>query len=111
MIEILDADFVRTARAKGLPRRSVVWKHAFRNALAPAVTLLGLSLPFLVSGSVVIETIFSWPGMGRELVEAVSGRDDLLVAAIALVSTLIVVAGNLVADLLYAAIDPRVRLE
>jgi peptide/nickel transport system permease protein len=110
MIDALGQDYVRTARAKGLDERSVIVKHALPNSLAPTITLLGLSLPFLVSGSVIIESIFAWPGMGRELLDAVAGKDDLLVTAIVLVSSIVVVAGNLVADILYSVVDPRVRL-
>jgi len=110
MIDTLDQDFVRTARAKGLAERRVIIRHALPNSLAPTITLLGLSLPFLVSGSVVIESIFSWPGMGRELLEAVAGKDDLLVTAIVLISSVVGVIGSLVADILHAIVDPRVRL-
>jgi len=110
MIEVLRSDFIRTAWAKGLSSDEVIWRHAFRNSLAPILTLVGLSLPFLVSGSVIIESIFSWPGMGRELVEAVRARDDLLVTAITLLAAVFVVLGNLLADLAYAFVDPRVRL-
>ncbi len=82
-----------------------------RNALIPIITLFGLSLPFLVSGSVIVETIFSWPGMGSEAIKAINGRDVFVVSGITLIGTTMVVAGNLLADILYAVVDPRVRLE
>lgn len=110
MLEVLGQDFVRTARAKGLPERTVIWRHALRNALLPTITLIGLSLPFLVSGSVIVEQIFSWPGMGREAITAITNRDVFIVSGITLIATAMVVLGSLVADLLYALADPRVRL-
>jgi peptide/nickel transport system permease protein len=111
MLEVLGQDYVRTARAKGMPERTVIWRHALRNALLPAITLLGLSLPFLVSGTVIIEQIFSWPGMGREAITAISGRDVFVVTGITLFATGMVVVGSLIADVLYALVDPRVRLQ
>ena len=110
LAEVLEQDYVRTARAKGLSEGRVIWKHAVRNSLLPVITLIGLSLPFLVSGSVITETIFSWPGMGREAIYAIKGRDVFVVTGITLIATTMVVVGNLLADLLYAWIDPRVRL-
>ena len=111
MLEVLSQDYVRTARAKGLTERAVIWRHALRNALLPTITLLGLSLPFLVSGSVITEQVFSWPGMGREAVAAIAGRDVFVVTGITLLATAMVVLGSLLADILYAAVDPRVRLQ
>lgn len=110
MLEVIRLDYVRTARAKGLPERTVVFKHALRNALLPIVTLLGLSLPFLFSGSVLVEIIFAWPGMGRLIVGAIFAQDTPLIIACFFVFTLMVVLGNLVADVLYAIVDPRIRL-
>jgi peptide/nickel transport system permease protein len=109
MLEVMNQDYVRTARAKGLSERTVIWRHALRNALLPTITLLGLSLPFLVSGAVITEQIFSWPGMGREAITAISGRDVTVVTGITLIATVMVVLGSLLADLLYALVDPRVR--
>lgn len=109
MLEVVGQDFVRTARAKGLPESRVVWRHALRNALLPIVTLIGLYVPLLLSGTVFIETVFAWPGMGRALVEAVHARDYPLVMAASFVLAVAVVVGNLVADVLYAVVDPRVR--
>jgi peptide/nickel transport system permease protein len=111
MLEILGQDYVRTARAKGLGERAVIWKHALKNALLPTITLIGLSLPFLVSGSVIVEQIFSWPGMGREAITAIANRDVFIVSGITLIATCMVVVGSLIADVLYAAVDPRVRLQ
>ena len=109
-LDVAGRDFMRTARAKGLPERTVIFKHALRNALLPVVTLLGLSLPFLFSGSVLIEIIFAWPGMGRLIVAAIFSQDTPLIIACFFVFTLMVVAGNLLADMLYSVVDPRIRL-
>ena len=109
MLEILPADYIRTARAKGLPERDVIWRHALRTALTPMVTLLGLLLPGFIGGAVFIEKVFSWPGMGLLAASAVSNRDYDLVSATVIVGSVMVVVGNLLADLLHAAIDPRVR--
>ncbi|MGH7458378.1 MAG: ABC transporter permease [Longimicrobiaceae bacterium] len=109
MLEVIHQDYIRTARAKGLSERRVIFKHALRNALIPIVTLLGLYLPFLLAGSVLIETIFAWPGMGRLIVDAIFQRDYPLVMATSFVIAAMVVAGNLIADVLYAVVDPRIR--
>ena len=111
MLEVIRQDYIRTARAKGLPERTVIFKHALRNALIPVVTLLGLYLPVLFSGTVVIETVFAWPGMGKLMVDSIFQRDYPVVMAGALVFAVMVVLGNLMADLLYAAVDPRIRYE
>jgi peptide/nickel transport system permease protein len=111
VLEVVRQDFVRTAHAKGLPERTVVFKHALRNALIPIITLLGLYLPFLFSGTVFIETIFSWPGMGRAIVTAIFQRDYPLVMATTFFFATMVVLANLVADVLYAVVDPRIRYE
>jgi peptide/nickel transport system permease protein len=97
------------ARARGLPEWRLVWVHALRPALLPVVTLFGLSLPVLVSGSVVIETIFSWPGMGQVAFNAARARDVPLILGATLVGAAAVILGNLVSDALYAAVDPRAR--
>jgi peptide/nickel transport system permease protein len=109
MLETLSQPFITTARAKGLTARQVIGRHALRNALTPVVTLLGLSLPALFSGAVFIEAVFAWPGVGRVLVEAVQARDYPVVMAATAVSAVLVVAGNLLADILAAWLDPRVR--
>ncbi|HEU0076306.1 MAG TPA: ABC transporter permease [Longimicrobiaceae bacterium] len=111
MLEVIHQDYIRTARAKGLSERTVIFKHALRNALIPIITLLGLYLPFLLSGAVLVETIFAWPGMGRTIVEAILARDYPLVMATSFVIAAIVVLGNLLSDLLYAVVDPRIRNE
>lgn len=111
MLEVIHQDFIRTARAKGLSERTVVFKHALRNALIPIITLLGLYLPFLLSGAVLVETIFGWPGMGRAIVDAILQRDYPMVMATSFVIAAIVVVGNLLADVLYAVVDPRIRTE
>jgi peptide/nickel transport system permease protein len=111
MLEVVRQDFIRTARAKGLSERSVIFKHALRNALLPIVTLLGLLLPYLFGGAVLIETIFAWPGMGRLIVDSIFQRDYPLVMATSFVIAVMVIAGNLLSDILYAVVDPRIRTE
>jgi len=109
MLDTLSQDYVRTARAKGLPRRTVVFRHAFRNALLPIVTTVALEIAFLFSGAIATETIFSWPGMGRLYFEGVNNRDYFLLMGILLIGSLLVVIMNLVADVFYAMADPRIR--
>jgi peptide/nickel transport system permease protein len=109
MIEVLEEDYIRTARAKGLAERRVVWVHALRNALVPIVQLLGLSIPFLLNGSLIVEVVFSWPGLGRATFQAILARDFPVILAATAFTAGLVVAGNLLADLLHAAVDPRVR--
>lgn len=111
MLEVVRQDFVRTAHAKGLPERVVIFKHALRNALIPIITLVGLYIPVLFSGTVFIELIFAWPGMGRTLVDAIFTRDYPLVMAGTFFFAIMVVMANLVADVLYAVVDPRIRYE
>ncbi|HJP58180.1 MAG TPA: ABC transporter permease [Gemmatimonadales bacterium] len=109
MLEALAFPFVQTARAKGITERRVVWHHAWRNALFPVITLFGLWLPVLVTGSVFVEQVFAWPGLGSLAAGAVGGRDYPLLMGTALLASTLVVAGGLLADLLYALLDPRVR--
>ena len=109
MLDVRGAPHVAVARAKGLSPAEVTFRHVLRNALIPVVTLLGLSLPALFSGAVFIESIFAWPGVGRVMVEAVGARDYPVIMAATAVSAALVVAGNLVAELLTAWVDPRVR--
>lgn len=109
MLEVIHQDYIRTARAKGLSEGKVIFKHALRNALIPIVTLVGLYLPVLLSGTVLIETIFAWPGMGRLIVDAIFQRDYPLVMATSFIVAAMVVLGNLIADVLYAVVDPRIR--
>src|SRR5918996_3421954 len=110
MLEVLDQDYVRAARARGAGERRVVMRHALRNALLPLITLFGLAFPFLLTGAVLVETIFSWPGMGRLAADAIFQRDYPLVTAAALIAGVMVVLGNLIADVLYAVADPRIRV-
>jgi len=109
LLDVLPRDYIRSARAKGVAERDVVGRHALRNSLTPAITLLGTSLPALVGGVVFVEKVFAWPGMGLVAVDAVSSRDYPLVLAVVIVGTLVVAAGNLLADILYLAADPRLR--
>ncbi len=111
MLEVIRQDYVRTARAKGLDERKVIFKHALRNALVPIITLLGLYLPFLFSGTVFIEYVFAWPGMGKMIVDSIIQRDYPVVMAGSFVFATMVVVGNLVADILYAVVDPRIRYD
>jgi peptide/nickel transport system permease protein len=109
MLEVIRQDYITTARAKGLPERTVIFKHALRNALLPVITILGLSLPGIIGGSVIMETIFAIPGLGQLFYGAVMARDyPLVMAELVIVSTLTLV-GNLLADVAYALVDPRIR--
>lgn len=110
MLEVLRQDYVRTAHAKGLPERTVLFRHAFRNAVMPIITLLGLSLPDLVAGAIVTEQIFSWNGLGQLVVTSASKRDTPVVLALTLISGGAIVIGNLLADIGYGFVDPRIKL-
>ena len=110
MLDVIREDYVRTARAKGMPGGAVILKHALRNAMIPLITLAGLQLPMMLSGALVAETVFTWPGMGRLFVDSIGYRDYPVLMGLLMLTALLVVAGNLVADLIYAAVDPRVRL-
>lgn len=109
MLEVLRQDYIRTAHAKGLAEGQVNMRHAFRNALVSVITLLGLALPSLLSGAVITEQVFSWPGIGRLLVDSVNGRDYPVVLGITMMVAVLVIVGNLLADLAYSIVDPRVR--
>jgi peptide/nickel transport system permease protein len=111
MLEVIREDYIRTARAKGLSERVVIFKHAFRNALLPLITLFAFLLPSMFGGSVIIESIFSVPGMGQLGFEAVLSRDYPVIMAITAISAFLTLAGLLVSDILYAALDPRIKLE
>ena len=111
LLEVVRQDYIRTARAKGLLERVVILKHAMRNALLPIITLFGLQIPYLFSGAVLVETIFAWPGMGRLIVNAIYTQDTPLIIALFFVSTLLVVLGNLIADVTYAIVDPRIKYD
>jgi peptide/nickel transport system permease protein len=109
MLEILPADFIRTARAKGLTEREVIWRHAIRSSATSMVTLLGLLLPAFLGGALFVEKVYAWPGMGLMAADAISSRDYDVVCAAVIVGSILVVLGTLLADLLQMAIDPRVR--
>ncbi|MCC7450032.1 MAG: ABC transporter permease [Anaerolineae bacterium] len=111
MLEVIHSDYVRTARAKGLRLRQINWRHAFPNAILPVITVIGLSLPSLVVGAVFTETIFSWPGMGTLYLDAVAGRDVPLLMGINLVVALAILGANILTDLAYAIVDPRIRYD
>lgn len=111
MLEVLRSDYIRTARAKGLAEPSVVNRHAFRNALIPVITVVGLQMGTLLSGAVLTETVFAWPGIGRLLVEGILTRDYPIVQASVLVVALAFVLVNLLVDLLYAVVDPRIHYQ
>jgi peptide/nickel transport system permease protein len=108
MLDVLREDYIRTARAKGLPEGRVFLKHALKNAAIPVVTIIGLSIPFLLGGSVIVEKIFSWPGMGRLMVDAIYSRDYPVVLAVNFIVAVMVILGNLFADIGYALLDPRI---
>jgi peptide/nickel transport system permease protein len=110
MLEVEGQDFVRTAKAKGLPPDDVHYKHALRNALLPFVTMFGLILPGLIGGSVIIESIFSWPGMGRMAYEAILARDLPVILTVNFIGAVLVLIGTFVSDVLYLIVDPRIRL-
>jgi peptide/nickel transport system permease protein len=111
MLEVVAQDFVRTARAKGLPEEQVVYRHALRNALLPFVTLLGFLIPGLIGGSVIIEQLFAWPGLGRLGYDAILARDFPLILTINFFAAALTLAGTFLSDVLYAVVDPRIRLE
>jgi peptide/nickel transport system permease protein len=109
LLEILDAEYIKLARIKGLSERAVVWKHAVRNALIPQLTSFGLTLAFLITGSVVIETVFAWPGLGQLAYQAMLSRDYPLIQGTVLLVAVLVLGANLLVDVLYAYVDPRIR--
>jgi glutathione transport system permease protein len=109
-VEVASEDYVRTARAKGLPERRVIWTHTLRNALIPVITMTGLQFGFLLGGAVVVETVFSWPGLGRLMIDSVSYRDYPVIQAEIMLFSLEFILINLAVDLLYAAVNPEIRL-
>jgi len=110
MLEVANSDYVRTARAKGLPEDDVLYRHALRNGLLPFVTMLGLLIPGLIGGSVIFETIFAWPGIGRLGYEAILARDYPVIIALNFIAAVLTLVGTLLSDLLYMVVDPRIRL-
>ncbi|KJB88660.1 diguanylate cyclase [Paenibacillus sp. E194] len=111
MLEVIRQDYIRTARAKGLKERTVIFKHALRNAMLPAITLLGIELPGLFGGAMITEKIFNWPGIGRINLEAITSRDYFLLMGFTMFLALLTVVGNFLADVLYRVADPRVRMK
>ena len=111
MLEVLEMDFIRTARTKGLPERQVRWRHAWRNALGAVLALFGLWLPLLVAGSVFVESVFAWPGLGTLAAEAIGTRDYPVIMGVTLLVSAAVVLGSFAADLIHRWVDPRVQLE
>jgi peptide/nickel transport system permease protein len=109
MLEVLDSEYIKLARLKGLPERVVIVKHAFRNALIPVLTLAGINLVIMINVAVIIETIFAWPGIGRLLYEGISFRDFPVVQGLVVMAGGMIVGVNLLLDLVYAWIDPRIR--
>jgi len=111
MVEVLEDDYIRTAKGKGLPEKVIIYKHALRNALIPVVTILALRLAYIFGGAVIVETIFAWPGMGRLIVSAIYQRDFPVVQGVTLMFGIMVMIANLIADILYAYLDPRISYE
>jgi peptide/nickel transport system permease protein len=109
MLEVIHQDYIRTARAKGVSEGRVIFKHAVRNAMLPIITLIGLQLPHLFGGALIIEQIFAWPGMGRLAIGSIFVRDYQVIMGVTMVTALLVVIGNLIADILYAVVDPRIQ--
>ena len=108
MLEILQSDYLRTAKAKGIGRRRVIFKHALRNALIPIITVIGMQIPTLFGGSIIVEKIFSWPGLGLMTMNAILGRDYPVIMGVCLLSAVVVLAANLITDILYALVDPTI---
>jgi len=111
MLDVINQDFIRTARSKGLPERRILFHHTIRNALLPMITVAGLQLPTLLSGALVTETVFTWPGMGRLFLDSIGYRDYPVVMGLLMFTAVLVLLGSLLADLLYGVADPRLRLE
>ena len=109
-LEILQQDYLRTAKAKGIGYRRVIWKHAMRNALLPIVTVIGMQIPMLFGGAVIIEQVFSWPGLGLMTMTAIMGRDYPVIMGVCLLSAVVVLISNLITDILYALVDPTIQL-
>ena len=110
MIEVLRQDYIRTARAKGMPERRVIFRHALRNAILPVIAMIGLDVGIFMSGVVVVENVFGWPGIGQLMWQAIQSLDIPIIMGITTVAAVFIVAGNLIADLIAPAIDPRIRL-
>lgn len=111
MIDVINQDYIRTARSKGLKEKVVIYRHAFKNALIPLVTLLGAYIPSLFSGAIILESVFLWPGLGTLLIESITQRDQSVVTACLLFSAILMLLGNLLADVMYSVVDPRIKAE
>lgn len=111
MLEILQKDYLRTARAKGIGKRRVIYKHALRNALVPIVTIIGIQIPVLFGGAVIVEQVFSWPGLGLMTMNAIFNRDYPVIMGVCLLTAVVVLIANIVTDVMYAVVDPTIRLE
>ena len=109
MLEVLDSEYIKLARAKGVPERTIIWKHALRNAMIPPLTFAGVTLGAMVSGSLVAETVFAWPGLGQLAVQAMQSADYPMLQGVVMIFTLIFVLAALLVDILYAYINPRIR--
>ena len=109
MLEVIGSDYIRTARAKGLSERLVIYKHALRNAILPVLTVFGIQIGHLLAGAVLVETVFTWPGMGRLMFDGILRRDYPLIMGILIFSSVLVIMANLITDLLYGVLDPRIR--
>jgi peptide/nickel transport system permease protein len=109
LVEVLSEDYIRTARAKGMPRRAVLWRHALRNAMIPVVTIMGLQFAFLLAGTIIIENVFYLPGLGRLVYQAITQRDLIVVESVVMLLVASVIVVNLLVDLSYAIVDPRLR--
>lgn len=111
MLEVMSQDYIRTARAKGMPRRHVLWRHALRNAMIPVLTIMGLQFSFLLAGTIIIENVFYLPGLGRLVFQAITQRDLIVVEGVVILLVASVVLVNLIVDILYAVVDPRLRVK
>ena len=109
MLDVMDSEFIKLARAKGVANNAVIWKHALRNALIPVLTFAGVTLGALVTGSLVVETVFAWPGLGQVAIQALFASDYPLLQAVIIVFTIMYIVASLLVDLMYAYIDPRIR--
>ena len=110
LLDVLGEDFIRTARAKGLPQKAVLWRHALRNAMLPVLTILGLQFAFLLAGTIIIENVFYLPGLGRLVFQAINQRDLIVVESVVMLLVATVIVVNLLVDLSYALVDPRLRV-
>jgi len=109
VLEVINQDYIMVLRAKGLPEWRVIWLHALRNSLIPIITVLGLRIGWLIGGNVVVEYVFAWPGLGRQLVDSIIASDYPMIQGIMMIVALLIIGGNLLADVLYVIVNPRIR--